>query len=58
MEKLRWLAAEEGGQGLVEYALIFMLVAAMSVGILTKLGLKVAGFYGEAEAPFESIGGG
>ncbi|MBS5063724.1 MAG: Flp family type IVb pilin [Hungatella hathewayi] len=52
MEKLRWLAVEEGGQGLVEYALIFMLVAAMSISILTKLGLKVAGFYAEAEAKF------
>lgn len=52
METLRWLAVEEGGQGMVEYVLIFMLVAAMSISILTKLGLKVAGFYAEAEAEF------
>jgi len=52
MEKLRWLATEEGGQGMTEYALILMLVAAVSVGLLRGVGLKAAGFFANAEAKF------
>ena len=32
---------DEGGQGLVEYALIIMLVAIVVIGILTTLGANV-----------------
>jgi pilus assembly protein Flp/PilA len=39
--RLRGLLAREDGQGLVEYALILVLVAIVVVGVLTALGTRV-----------------
>jgi pilus assembly protein Flp/PilA len=39
---LRSLFAKEAGQGLVEYALILVLIAIVVIGILTVLGGKVS----------------
>lgn len=33
------------GQGLVEYALILMLIAIVTIGVLTLLGVNVSGLY-------------
>ena len=37
-----FLAREEQGQGLVEYALILVLIAIVVIGILSELGGKVS----------------
>ncbi len=37
-----WLWVREKGQGLVEYALILVLIAIVVVGILTLLGTQVS----------------
>ena len=39
---LRSFFAKEDGQGLVEYALILVLIAIVVIGILTILGRKVS----------------
>ncbi len=41
-EMLRSFFAKEEGQGLVEYALILVLIAIVVIGILTLLGKKVS----------------
>jgi pilus assembly protein Flp/PilA len=42
---LRSFFAKEDGQGLVEYALILVLIAIVVIGILTALGTKVSGVF-------------
>jgi pilus assembly protein Flp/PilA len=42
---LSTLESEHEGQGLVEYALILLLVSIASVGMLTVLGTTVSGMF-------------
>ena len=42
---LRSFFAKEDGQGLVEYALILVLIAIVVIGILTVLGGKVSSVF-------------
>jgi pilus assembly protein Flp/PilA len=42
---LRSFFAKEDGQGLVEYALILVLIAIVVIGILTLLGGKVSSVF-------------
>lgn len=42
---LRSFFTKEEGQGLVEYALILVLIAIVVIGILTLLGGKVSGVF-------------
>lgn len=42
---LRSFFAKEEGQGLVEYALILVLIAIVVIGILTLLGNRVSGVF-------------
>jgi pilus assembly protein Flp/PilA len=42
---LRSFFAKEDGQGLVEYALILVLIAIVVIGILTLLGTKVSSVF-------------
>ncbi len=42
---LRSFFAKEEGQGLVEYALILVLIAIVVIAILTVLGKKVSGVF-------------
>lgn len=44
---LRSFFAKEEGQGLVEYALILVLIAIVVIGILTILGNRVSGVFSE-----------
>ena len=39
---LGWLRARQRGQGLVEYALILVLVAIVVIGVLTTMGTKIS----------------
>ncbi len=48
-ELMKKFAGEESGQGLVEYALIVVLIAVVAIGALRILGGKVNGI-------FENIG--
>jgi Flp pilus assembly pilin Flp len=45
-------ASDDGGQTLVEYTLILMFVALVTVTALEALGLKVVGFIDDATAGF------
>jgi len=40
----------EAGQGLVEYALIVVLIAVVSIAILTMLGTSVSSVFSQANA--------
>jgi pilus assembly protein Flp/PilA len=50
MQMLRSFFAKEEGQGLVEYALILVLIAIVVIGILTLLGGKVSEVFSEIES--------
>jgi len=41
IQKLRAVARNDGGQALVEYSLVLLLVALAAVSILTTLGVSV-----------------
>ena len=44
---IRSFFAKEEGQGLVEYALILVLIAVVVIGILTALGGRISGVFGK-----------
>ena len=44
---IRSFFAKEEGQGLVEYALILVLIAVVVIGIMTALGRRVSGVFGK-----------
>ena len=46
----RFAESRESGQGLVEYALIIVLVAVVSITILTTLGTSVSSVFSQANA--------
>ena len=45
---IHWLREEEGGQGLVEYAFIIMLIALTAVGTLRMMATPLSGFFTRA----------
>ena len=45
-DMVSWLADEESGQGLVEYALILALIAIIVILVLTALGKNVNNKFG------------
>ena len=47
---LRSFFAKEEGQGLVEYALILVLIAIVVIGILTLLGKKVSTVFSQIDS--------
>jgi pilus assembly protein Flp/PilA len=50
---LRSFLAHESGQGLVEYALILVLIAIVVIGILTVLGGQVSEVFSEISSGME-----
>jgi pilus assembly protein Flp/PilA len=51
---LRSFFAKEEGQGLVEYALILVLIAIVVIGILTFLGGQVSTVFSEISSGMET----
>ena len=49
-EMMNWIANEEEGQGMVEYALILALVAIAAIAILPSLGNKVKSVFSQVDA--------
>ena len=47
-EMMNWIANEEEGQGMVEYALILALVAIAAITVLGTLGTKINGIFDKA----------
>ena len=43
IRKLRAVARNDGGQALVEYSLVLLLVALAAVSILTTIGVSITG---------------
>jgi pilus assembly protein Flp/PilA len=48
--RLRGLLARGDGQGLVEYALILVLVAIVVIGVLATMGTKIQGAFDDIVA--------
>lgn len=47
---MRYLVPEEGGQGLMEYALLIGLIAILVIAILTVTGDRIYQFYADFTA--------
>ena len=56
-ELMKTFASEESGQGLVEYALIVVLIAVVAVTALTTLGGKVSDIFGNITTKLSTSGG-
>ncbi len=50
---VRSFFAREEGQGLVEYALILVLIAIVVIGILTLIGSSIEGAFGKINSGLE-----
>ena len=46
-EMMNWIANEEEGQGMVEYALILALIAIAAIAILPDLGTKIKDIFSD-----------
>ena len=44
-EMMNWIANEEEGQGMVEYALILALIAIAAIAVLPGIGGKIKGIF-------------
>jgi pilus assembly protein Flp/PilA len=45
VDMLRYRDEEAEGQGLVEYALILVLISVVAIGVMTTMGTKVSGVF-------------
>ena len=52
-EMMNWIANEEEGQGMVEYALILALVAIAAIAILPSIGGKIKGIFGNVSSALD-----
>ena len=48
-EMMNWIANEEEGQGMVEYALILALIAIAAIAVMGPLGGKIKGIFQSAD---------
>ena len=48
-EMMNWIANEEEGQGMVEYALILALIAIAAITILPGIGQKILAIFTKAD---------
>ena len=51
---IRSFFTKENGQGLVEYALILVLIAVVVIGIMSALGSQVAGVFDKINSSLSS----
>lgn len=49
---VHWIQTEESGQGMVEYGLILLVVAAVAVTALAGFGEKLSELFGQAADAF------
>ena len=49
-EMMNWIANEEEGQGMVEYALILALVAVAAIAVLGTMGTKIKAIFETVDA--------
>ena len=53
-EMMNWIANEEEGQGMVEYALILALIAIAAITILPGIGQKILAIFTKADGALET----
>ena len=53
-EMMNWIANEEEGQGMVEYALILALIAIAAISILPNIGQKILGIFTDVDDALEA----
>ena len=53
-EMMNWIANEEEGQGMVEYALILALIAIAAITVLPGIGEKILGIFTKADNALET----
>lgn len=54
-QMLTWFAAEEEGQGMVEYALILAFIALVAIGALEIVGTSVTNSYKDVSEKISSV---
>ena len=55
-EMMNWIANEEEGQGMVEYALILALIAIAAIAVMSPLGDKIKGIFQKASDALPTTG--
>ena len=53
-EMMNWIANEEEGQGMVEYALILALIAIAAITVLPNIGDKILGIFTDVDDALEA----
>lgn len=52
-EMMNWIANEEEGQGMVEYALILALIAIAAIAVLPSIGGKIKGIFSNVSSALD-----
>ena len=55
-EMMNWIANEEEGQGMVEYALILALIAIAAIAVMGPLGDKIEAIFQKASDALPTTG--
>lgn len=55
-EMMNWIANEEEGQGMVEYALILALIAIAAIAVMGPLGDKIKAIFQKASDALPATG--
>ena len=56
-EMMNWIANEEEGQGMVEYALILALIAIAAIAVMGPLGEKIKAIFTKADTALTTTAG-
>ena len=54
-EMMNWIANEEEGQGMVEYALILALIAIAALAVLPAIGEKITDIFTSANTKLQGV---
>lgn len=52
---LRWFLAEEDGQGIVEYALIFSIISLLMITVISNIGQEPLEFFEKLDGILGSV---